>query len=229
MPYERPEDFYAVYATHRTYVRAEVRKKHVAEFTRNIWAPAKLSAETRVLELGCGVGLFLAYLQEMGVREFTGVEMDPNVRDYMPEQIAARVEAATIEDFISTQSGDTYDAIVMLDVFEHFSHAEGVALLERLKPLLGSAGKLILRMPNCASPWGLQYQLGDLTHKAMYSPGNIRHIALAAGLDVEGCFPYTRGSAVRRFTTQIVEGALDRLLTDPPPIWSANFITIIRP
>lgn len=227
MEFEKPEDFYAVYATHRTYVQAETRKKHMAEFTRNIWQPAAFQASHRVLEIGCGVGLFLSFLDARGVRDFTGIEMDPKTRDFMPERIAANVMTTDLDTFLAAHDGSTYDRIVMLDVFEHFSHAEGVKLLRRLSGILADNGRIVLRTPNCASPWGLQFQFNDLTHKAMYAPGNISHIALAADMHCHTCLPYTRGSRVRRTTNAAVEWLLDRLLTDPPPVWTANFVTII--
>ena len=167
MSSEKPEDFYAVYDTHRTYVRAEVRRKHMREFTRNIWAPAGFQANHRVLEIGCGVGLFLAYLQAMGVQDFTGVEMDPKTKDFMPESIAARVHTTTMDAFLDAQKDEKFDRIVMLDVFEHFSYVEGVKVLQKLGTFLAPGGRIVLRTPNCASPWGLQFQFNDLTHKAM--------------------------------------------------------------
>jgi cyclopropane fatty-acyl-phospholipid synthase-like methyltransferase len=227
MTFEKPEDFYAVYDQHRTYVRADVRKKHVAEFTRNIWTPAGFQTSHRVVEFGCGVGLFLAYLAKMGVTDFMGVEMDPKTRDFMPAHVAERVLTTDIATFLDGHDGKPFDRIVLLDVFEHFSYVEGVKLLEDLKPLLAPDGKLVLRTPNCASPWGLQFQYNDLTHKANYAPGNIGHVALAAGMKAEACLSYTRGSWSRRLTTKLVEGTLNRLLTDPPPVWTANFVTII--
>lgn len=225
--FEKPEDFYAVYDTHRTYVRAEVRKKHMAEFGRNLWQPAGFSEGHRVLEIGCGVGLFLAFLQAKGVKDFTGIEMDPKVREFMPESIAARVRSTTLDAFLADHDGSAFDRIVLLDVFEHFTMFEGVELLKTLAGLLAPGGKIVMRMPNCASPWGLQFQFNDLTHKAMYAPGNIGHIALAAGYKDTKALPYTRGSTVRRFTTRLFEGTLNRLLTDPPPIWTANFVAVL--
>jgi SAM-dependent methyltransferase len=228
MRFEKPEDFYAVYDRHRTYVRAEVRKKHLAEFGRNLWVPGEFAPKQRVLELGCGVGLFLAYLQRMGAGETVGVEMDAKALDYMPPEIAASVHTTTFEDFLNGYRGPAFDRIVLLDVFEHFSPGEGVALLERLKAILTDAGRIVLRVPNLASPWGLQFQYNDLSHKAGYGPGNLRQLGLAAGLDCTYVGGYTRGSRGRRFTTRLVEGLLNRLLTDPPPVWSANFVAVFK-
>lgn len=228
MSFEKPEDFYAVYATHRTYVRAEVRKKHLAEFGRNLWTPGGFRPEHRVLELGCGVGLFLAFLQAKGVADFVGVEMDPKAKDYMPDSIAERVRTETLDGFFTAYDGPPFDRIVLLDVFEHFSPGEGVALLERCQKVLAPDGRIVLRVPNAGSPWGLQYQFNDLTHKSLYAPGNIRQLAMAAGMACLECREYTRGSAVRRFTNAMVERLCDALLTDPPPVWSANFVAVLE-
>jgi cyclopropane fatty-acyl-phospholipid synthase-like methyltransferase len=228
MDFTKPEDFYSVYDTHRTYVRAEVRKKHLAEFGRNIWQPAGFNPQHRVLELGCGVGLFLAFLEAKGVSDFQGVEMDTKARDFMPASISEHVSTQSFEAFFDSFNGEPFDRIVLLDVFEHFSHGEGVALLRQIVQILKPDGCIILRVPNVASPWGLQYQFNDLTHKALYAPGNIRQLAMAADLDCHACLPYSRGSTVRRMTNGLVERVFNALLTDPPPIWSANFIAILN-
>lgn len=227
--FSRPEDFYQVYDRHRTYVRAEVRKKHRRDFTANIWNPAGFKPGMRVLELGCGVGLFLAYLRAMGVSDVTGVEMDPKVKEFMPADLAALVHTATFDDFLAQGNLGSFDRIAMIDVFEHFAPADGVALLNRFKPLLRPEGKLVIRVPNMASPWGLQYQYNDLTHKGFYAPGNIRQLGLAAGWTTEACLPSRRGSTVRRLTEAAFEGIMNRVLTDPPPVWTANFIAVLKP
>lgn len=227
--FSRPEDFYSVYDRHRTYVRAEVRAKHLREFGRNLWRPGEFQPGHRVLELGCGVGLFLAYLERMGVKEFVGVEMDAKARDFMPPSIAERVVTSSFEAYFDLPAGRPFDRIVLLDVFEHFDPGEGVALLRRLAQRLRPGGQVLLRVPNMASPWGLQYQYNDLTHKGFYAPGNLGQLALAAGYECVATLPYGRGSAVRRFTTRLVEGALNRLLTDPPPVWTANFVAVLQP
>lgn len=228
MDFTKPEDFYDVYDKHRTYVQAEVRRKHIAEFGRNLWQPAGFRPEHRVLELGCGVGLFLAFLQAKGVVDFQGVEMDAKARDFMPASIADRVATESFETFFDTYEGPAFDRIVLLDVFEHFSHGEGVALLRKCLGVLGEGGQIILRVPNVGSPWGLQFQFNDLTHKSFYAPGNIRQLAMAVDLNCFACLPYTRGSTVRRMTNAMVERVFNALLTDPPPIWSANFVAILK-
>lgn len=228
MEFEKPEDFYQVYDQHRTYVPATVRPKHIRNFDKQFWRPSQAEPQHAVLELGCGTGLFLAYLQAKGISDFTGVDGDPKVRDFMPPEIAERVIIGDIWEEIAGLDRQ-YDRIVLFDVFEHFSHAEGRRLLVALRPLLAPGGMVVMRLPNAASPWGLQYQFNDLTHKAMYGPGSLSHLALAADYETVARLSVKRGSPVRRFLESIVHRGLDLMLTEPPPLWGANMIAVLRP
>ncbi|MBT7953762.1 MAG: methyltransferase domain-containing protein [Rhodospirillaceae bacterium] len=226
MNFEKLEDFYQVYDQHRTYVKAEIRKKHIRNYDDQYWRPAQGSASHSVLELGTGVGLFLAYLKAKGVNKFTGIDSDPKVKEYMPQEISENVIIGDIWTEIQNFS-EPFDRIVLLDVFEHFSFMEGQRLLVQLKDLLEPDGKIVLRAPNAASPFGLQYQYNDVTHKAIYGPGNLQHVALAAGLQVEKFQSVRRGSYFKRFLENIVLGFLDKVLTEPPPLWGANMIAVL--
>ena len=226
--FEKLEDFYQVYDQHRTYVKAEVRKKHIRNFDDQFWIPADVSTHHSVLELGTGVGLFLAYLEAKGITEFIGIDGDPKVKEYMPADISEKVVIGDIWVEIAKLTS-CFDRIVLLDVFEHFSIIEGQALLTQLKELLAPEGKIVLRVPNAASPFGLQYQYNDVTHKAVYGPGSLQHVALAAGFQAEKFLSVRRGSYFKRFLENIVLGFLNKTLTEPPPLWGANMIAVLSP
>jgi SAM-dependent methyltransferase len=228
MEFEKLEDFYQVYDQHRTYVKAEVRKKHIRNYDDQYWLPVQGSSNHSVLELGTGVGLFLAYLKAKGVTKITGIDGDPKVKEFMPPDISDCVIIGDIWAEIQNFS-EHFDRIVLLDVFEHFSFMEGQRLLVQLKDLLEPGGKIVLRVPNAASPFGLQYQYNDVTHKAIYGPGSLQHVALAAGLQVEKFLSVRRGNHFKRFLENIVLGILDITLTEPPPLWGANIIAVLAP
>lgn len=207
-------------------MKAEVRKKHIRNFDEQLWRPGQFNGNHSVLELGTGTGLFLAYLLAKGITRFSGVDGDPLVKDHMPETIAEKVTIGDIWDVLEASS-ERFDRIVMLDVFEHFSYFEGHRLLTVLKERLTEGGKIILRVPNAASPFGLQYQYNDLTHKAVYGPGSIEHLAHAAALKVERRLSARRGNRFKRAVEDLVLGILDRVLTEPPPLWGANMIVVL--
>ena len=228
LKFEKIEDFYQVYDRHRTYVNASVRKKHIRNFDEQIWVPAEVKPYHSVLELGTGTGLFLAYLESKGIGDFKGIDSDPKVLEYMPQSIADKVTIGDI--WVALENTENhFDRIVMLDVFEHFSYFEGRKLLSELRTHLTENGKIILRIPNAASPFGLQYQYNDLTHKAVYGPGSIEHLAYAAGYRVERRLSARRGNPVKKLIESFVFRVLDSVLTEPPPLWGANMIIVLSP
>ncbi|MBI5164434.1 MAG: class I SAM-dependent methyltransferase [Magnetospirillum sp.] len=226
MGFERLEDFYRVYGEHRTYVRAEVVRKHIRNFDEQFWDPAQARTDHTILDLGCGVGLFLAYLQAKGVQDVLGIDGDAKVKAYMPPEVAEKV---VIGDIWETLAATTkrFDRIALFDVFEHFDPIEGRRLLVELTSKLKPDGRIVLRVPNAASPWGLQYQYNDVTHKAAYGPGSLQHVALAAGLKTVARLDARRGGRLRRLAEDMLHGALNRILTDPPPLWGANMVVVL--
>ena len=228
MKFEKLEDFYQVYDQHRTYVRAEVRRKHIRNFDEQFWTPAEVQTSHSVLELGTGTGLFLAYLLAKGCTDVAGVDGDPKVVEYMPDNVTACFTHGQIDSYLNSLDRK-FDRIVLFDVFEHFSYFEGRELLVRLRKCLAPDGRITLRVPNAASPWGLQYQFNDLTHKALYGPGSIEHLAYAAGFGVRRLLSARRGGWLSRLAEDIVHGILNQMLTEPPPLWGANMIIVLEP
>jgi cyclopropane fatty-acyl-phospholipid synthase-like methyltransferase len=226
MKIEKLEDFYQVYDEHRTYVEAKVRKKHISNFDEQFWIPAKVNASHSVLEIGTGSGIFLAYLEAKGIKNYFGIDSDKKVLELMPTNISSQVEICDVWDFLNS-CDQMYDRIVLLDVFEHFSYIEGHSLLLKILKILSKDGKIILRVPNAASPFGLQYQYNDLTHKAVYGPGSIGHMALSAGCVVEHRLSVRRGNKFKRTLENILLKILDIALTEPPPLWGANMVVVI--
>jgi 2-polyprenyl-3-methyl-5-hydroxy-6-metoxy-1,4-benzoquinol methylase len=231
MKFEKIEDFYRVYDRHRTYVKAEVRTKHIRRFNKQVWKPAQMTKSSSVLELGCGVGLFLAYLEAKGLKNFTGIDSDKKIIEFMSKSIADKVILGDIwteiEELIKRSK--KFDRIVLLDVFEHFSFLEGQELLVRLKKILALNGKIVIRVPNASSPFGLQYQFGDVTHKAIYTPSAVEFIAIASNFNVEKFIPVRRGHILKQVLEKIIFAILDRVFTDPPPLWEANMVAVLSP
>jgi SAM-dependent methyltransferase len=226
---ESSEQFYASYAAYKRYQTPAIRPKHIAWYDREFWGPAHCTRESAVLELGCGPGEFLLYLHTRRVRRFLGIEMDTAAVAAAAPEVAAHICCADIWDFFpEMESGTTWDHVVMLDVLEHFSPAEGVRLLEQIKGVLAPDGRVVVRVPNMGSPWGTLYQYGDFTHKAFYNELSLSQLAAAAGYEVERFLPQRRGSPIRRFWERCLHALLSRMLTVSPTIWTANIISIYR-
>ena len=182
------------------------------------------------LEIGCGTGLILAYLAAKGVENLRGIDHDPELEAVVPAQVRDHFQVADVWSFLAENRSDagTYDRILLFDVLEHFDAEEGCRLLRELAGALKPGGRIHLKVPNAGSPWGIQFQYGDLTHKTAYTPESLRQQAVAAGLRCLEIYPQKLGSPARQFWEGLVHGLLDRLLASPPEIWQGNFYAVLE-
>lgn len=230
MAADSADDFYKVYAAYKRYQTPLVMAKHVRWYDREFWAPAGCTPDTSVLEIGSGTGEFLAYLRRKGVKRFLGVERDRDAVAVMEPALKDRVHVGDAWEFLARgDGGGPFDRVVMLDVLEHFSAADGVRLLEKIKGVLAPNGLVVVRVPNMASPWGGMHQFSDLTHKTAYTPGSLEQLALAAGYEAAAFLPQRRGSPFRRIAEDCLHWLLSRVLTTAPQVWTPNVIAVLRP
>jgi len=113
-----------------------------------------------VLDLGIGFGMYGAAVREwidMGVYPFRtllhGVEYFGNYRSSLWE-LYDRVHVKPIQEFIPEQ---TYDAITLMDVIEHFTLEDGIKQLNIIKTWLNPGGILLVGTPAIFCEQGAVY------------------------------------------------------------------------
>ena len=103
----------------------------------------------RVLDIGCGAGVFGGLLKEARSPENTpeiwGVEMDPTAAA-LAESRLDRVLCGDVFTVLSQLEGQRFDAVVMNDVLEHL--ADPQQLLKAVPGLLAEGGCLVASIPN---------------------------------------------------------------------------------
>lgn len=220
-------DFYSSYRAYKNYQTPRLAAKDSARFDAEIWNPASFSSSMSCLEIGSGEGAFLAYLASKDMITFQGIDHDPALKAVQPSQVAAHFECADVWEYLQNPGPPSFDRVVLLDVLEHFTPEEGFHLLSQIKGVLASEGKIVLKVPNGSSPWGINYQFGDLTHKTAYNGESLRQLASACGLQIEALYDQRRGSSRRMITDAIVHRFLSWALLTPPPHWGANLYCIL--
>ena len=142
---------------------------------------AGLPKSARILELGCGPGYFLEYLRDHGYTAAQGI-------DISEEQVAMAHEknlAAEVGDVfaaLETLAG-SLDAVVGIDLLEHFSKDEGLRLCDSIHRGLRPGGRVIFRTPNGSALLAGPIVYGDLTHMAIYNQSSLRQLLANAGFE----------------------------------------------
>ena len=222
-------DFYSSYSAYKDYQTPKLGRKSRKRFDIEIWDPAGFKSDMACLELGSGTGEFLQYLHYKGVKNFQGVDQDPNLKNVLKSEIQDRFECTDVWEFLVSPLSTNWDRVVMLDVLEHFTPEDGFKLLSLITKRLNLGGKIIIKVPNGGSPWGMSYQAGDVTHKTAFNSESLRQLATASQLRVDNIYDQRRGSRRRVIRDTILHKFLSWALINAPPFWGSNIYAILSP
>lgn len=220
-------DFYSSYSAYKNYQPASLSAKDIKRFDEEIWEPGHFSKDHSCLELGSGTGLFLEYLAHKNVKDFQGLDHDDALLPVLRSAIRTHFTCQDVHAFLKENTSSRWDRIILLDVLEHFTPEEGFRLMTSLKEALNPRGKIVLKVPNGASPWGMNYQYGDLTHKTAFTSESLRQLATACDLQIDHIYDQRRGSRRRMITDKLVHKFLAWALLTPPPLWGANLYCVL--
>ncbi|MFT5197992.1 MAG: SAM-dependent methyltransferase [Planctomycetota bacterium] len=158
---------------------ARQRKKMDAWLKR--MAPHKKTG--KLLEVGCGQGIFLQYAREAGW-DVTGVDVLAPVVEVARSKRGLNVHLGHLEP--AQLDADQFDACFMSEVIEHI--VDPVPLMTEIRRVLRPGGVSVVSTGNACSwsalfrgaKWGY-YRFGGHLHIRFYGPGSARALAQKAG------------------------------------------------
>ena len=170
---------YADYASLEPGLRRTARAR-LRRIERLIGADAAPLPPPRLLEIGCGVGVFLDEARRRGW-EATGLEVSAYAAGAARRR-GLDVQCAAIED--AALEHGRYDCVSLWDVIEHLR--DPCAALARAADALRPGGVLALSTGDvtslCARLSGPRWHLFNLPeHLFFFSPGSLRRMLAAAG------------------------------------------------
>lgn len=170
------EDFYAEYFRiedrHWWFVG---RRRILLTVLDRYLGPA--DGERRILDLGCGTGTMLSYLERYGRAE--GVDADAQAVQFSHRRGARNVSLLTSDDLPFEDR--TFDLVTALDVLEHVE--DDVRTLREIARVLRPTGTLLTTVPAYRWMWGAQDEISR--HFRRYTAGQLRERILASGYSIE--------------------------------------------
>jgi 2-polyprenyl-3-methyl-5-hydroxy-6-metoxy-1,4-benzoquinol methylase len=143
---------------------------------------------TRVLDLGCGSGTLLYFLQAAGYRELSGIDSSPEQIEHARQLGFPNVSEADVFGFLETTADDSYDVVVAFDMIEHLTKPELLRLADEIYRALAPDGRWIIHAPNAEGVFGSRVRYSDLTHEQAFTPASLAQLAMAAGFRSSECF-----------------------------------------
>lgn len=215
------------YKSHRDRSAVVLKQKHIAQYDYEFEQLTNSTPSMSVLEIGCGSGNFLRYLKQKGHTDVVGIDMDDHLADALSDIGDVEIHLDDVTNILKTTlKGRAFDRIVLFDVLEHIDLPVLRDLMTNLCNHITPGGKVLIRVPNIESPWGLKMHYGSFDHVTELGPGRLRELAKLTGWECDGCFAQYPMSKVRRFKEMLANGILSFLLSYRPDIWTANVLTV---
>lgn len=138
--------------------------------------------EARILDMGCGRGRFLTWLQRAGYRNASGVDRSPEA---VERARALGVRTAVCADFHGHLAAhpEGFDCIVATDVLEHFQKHEILPLLDALWAALKPGGRVIIETLNADGLTFGRIRHGDFTHETAFTRYSLHQVLAASGFE----------------------------------------------
>ncbi len=154
------------------------------EKLRERWRRTNITADSRVLDVGCGAGALLAWLAEIGVKSLAGI--DPFIEKSAELPGGARIEKKTL-----AEATGEFDLILFNHSLEHLADQAAALTLagERLAP----GGTVRLALP-LADSWAHNHygtnwvQLDAPRHDYLHTPESVGILAGKCGFAVADTF-----------------------------------------
>lgn len=136
---------------------------------------------SRILDIGCGMGEFMLALQRLGYSSLEGIDLSQECINYCHEIGLSGASQGSVKSVLRGKS-EEYDVITMIDVIEHIPSAQLLETVQLVRKALKPNGRLILRTPNMDAPFAAgRTRYCDLTHVTGFTTTSLGQLLRIAG------------------------------------------------
>lgn len=129
-----------------------------------------ISKEARIVDVPCGDGNILSFLQALGYTNVEGWDLDEG-RIEVARELGL---SASVKDAFATMQDmepESVECIFSVDFFEHVDKGMAFDLLRLFKRVMTPSGQIIIRTPVTDSIYGSLHLNNDFTHRWAVNSG----------------------------------------------------------
>jgi|Deesub1362B_J571_1020462.scaffolds.fasta_scaffold02518_1 2-polyprenyl-3-methyl-5-hydroxy-6-metoxy-1,4-benzoquinol methylase len=142
----------------------------------------------KILDVGCGNGGFVYWLQQIGYTNASGIDISSEQIEVAKRLGIKSVEQADLIEFLKDKQ-DFYDVIFARDIIEHFNKDEVLEIFETFYNSIKSGGSVIICTPNGESPFSGRYRYGDFTHEIVFTQSSLSQVLRVSGFTKIAFYP----------------------------------------
>lgn len=143
---------------------------------------------SKIVDLGCGNGGFIYWLNELGFQNVSGVDISEEQVELAKKIGVKNVFQADVRKFLADKSGE-FDVIFGRDLIEHFNREEILDILEKIYFSLKDGGALVIQTANAENLlWG-RLRYGDFTHELAFTAESLNQVLRFSGFKNISIYP----------------------------------------
>jgi SAM-dependent methyltransferase len=157
-------------------------ESYAASYDRRVSRVLDISPDWSCLDIACGFGNFLAYIEKNSPRSFIGIDGSKPAIEAVCKRFGNGKGVCTDAFLFLHEHSSQFDLISSLDFLEHLSKSELYEFLDLVVMRLALGGKFLVRVPNAAGLFGMASRYNDITHELCFTPNSLRDILNTKGL-----------------------------------------------
>ncbi len=141
------------------------------------------SKEAKILDIGCGTGIFLNFLKSSGYRNYVGVDISEEQINFCRDHVTKQVYLIKdIKTYLKSQK-ITFDFILMNDVIEHLEKNTIIDTITLIYEALKNDGIVLIKTANLKNRWGMAVRYMDFTHTVGFTQESLQQVMLVSGFN----------------------------------------------
>lgn len=179
-----PREVYSGYADFRPQHPAPATPSDLAgaksaEFRKHFGPLLPAQKHARMLDVGCGYGEFLYFLQREGYTNTRGIDLDEQHVATARALGVLNLRRADGREFLR-KSRQRFDFISAIDVLEHIPKAQVIDFLRLIRMALAPGGTFLCQVPNLAGFFTPLFYM-DFTHETPFTAASLKQALQLAG------------------------------------------------
>ena len=211
------EEYFDSIFSHSNVFSKKEYEEHFLDYEINYGKFLPKDKDAKILDIGCGAGHFLYFLNKKGYENFQGIDISSQQVDFCKKNISEQVEKADIHDFLENKD-NLYDAIAANDLLEHIPKDKTIRFLILANKALKANGVFLIKTPNLGNPFAIFSRYKDFTHTIGFTEKSLYQILWVAGFRNIQILPFQERGFARKAFVGLIHFFLRKLF------WYQGFV-----
>ena len=133
------------------------------------------------MDIGCGDGKFLFFLQQNEFSAVEGIELSSQQAEEAIKHVNCPIHVVDDTVAFLQEHSSTFQMITMNDVLEHVPKNETVNLLKAIFGALKQGGNVVINVPQVSGFVSLFCRYNDFTHELIFTEVSLKQVLSLAG------------------------------------------------